>query len=147
VSIGNSVISIEREAFKGCSGLTSVTIPASVKSMDYAVFDGCSSLTSIYMVSHQPPSIDYDLFWGTPDNLIIYVPAGSKETYFADANWEGLPLEEYEVTGIKTLPTATEAVEVYTINGRKAGRFGSMEDARRQLPAGLYIVNRKKMRF
>lgn len=80
-------------------------------------------------------------------NVTIYVPEGSEETYFADENWEDFPLKEYDVTGIKTLQMATEAVEVYTINGRKAGRFGSMEDAHRQLPAGLYIVNGKKMRF
>ena len=47
-SIGNnSVTSIGDNAFYGCSGLTSVTIPSSVTSIGSYAFDGCSSLTSI----------------------------------------------------------------------------------------------------
>ena len=47
VTIPNSVTSIGNWAFYECSGLTSVTIPNSVISIGVAAFDNCSSLQSI----------------------------------------------------------------------------------------------------
>ena len=44
---GLPVMSIGQYAFRGCSGLTSVTIPDSVTSMGDSAFSGCSSLESI----------------------------------------------------------------------------------------------------
>ena len=45
--IPNSVASIESEAFRGCSSLTSVKIPNSVTSIENYVFYCCISLTSV----------------------------------------------------------------------------------------------------
>ena len=47
VTIKKDVTSIGDEAFKNCSGLTSITIPESVTSIGRSAFDGCSGLTSI----------------------------------------------------------------------------------------------------
>ena len=47
VTIPNSVMWIRESAFYGCSGLTSVTIPTSVKSIGDWAFEYCSGLTSI----------------------------------------------------------------------------------------------------
>ncbi|MBQ0075236.1 MAG: leucine-rich repeat protein [Prevotella sp.] len=47
VTIGNSVTSIGSGAFNVCPGLTSVTIPNSVTSIGSYAFRGCSALTSI----------------------------------------------------------------------------------------------------
>ena len=41
------VTAITANAFYGCKGLTSVTIPASIKSIGVSAFYGCNSLTSI----------------------------------------------------------------------------------------------------
>ena len=46
VTIPNSVTSIGGYAFKGCKGLTSVTIPNSVTSIGDYAFGSCSGLTS-----------------------------------------------------------------------------------------------------
>jgi hypothetical protein len=45
--IPNSVTEIGVEAFRGCTGLTSIVIPNSVTEMGYLAFKGCTSLTSI----------------------------------------------------------------------------------------------------
>ena len=47
ITIGNSVTSIGDRAFYGCKGLTSITIPNSVTSIGQSAFAGCTGLTSI----------------------------------------------------------------------------------------------------
>ena len=47
--IPNGVTCIERCAFWGCSGLTSVTIPSSVTSIGSSAFYGCSGLTAVHI--------------------------------------------------------------------------------------------------
>ena len=47
VTIPDSVTSIECQAFYGCTGLTFVTIPDSVTYIGYYAFRGCSGLTEI----------------------------------------------------------------------------------------------------
>ena len=59
VTIPNSVTSIGEFAFYGCSGLTSVTIPMSVTSIGSSAFGGCSSLTSVTVNSNAIASKAY----------------------------------------------------------------------------------------
>ena len=47
VEIPNSVTTIGSSAFSGCSGLTAVEIPNSVTEIDNYAFSGCSGLTSV----------------------------------------------------------------------------------------------------
>ena len=55
--------SIDRRAFAGCSGLTSVEIPASVTSIGSSAFSGCSGLTSVtFGEGSQLESIDVEAF-------------------------------------------------------------------------------------
>ncbi|MCM1349491.1 MAG: leucine-rich repeat protein [Firmicutes bacterium] len=58
-----SVTSIGGSAFKGCSALTSITIPNSVTSIGYYAFKGCSALTSI-TIPNSVTSIDDSVFNG-----------------------------------------------------------------------------------
>ncbi len=47
VTIPDTVTTIEKKAFEGCTNLTSISIPNSVTSIGTSVFSGCKSLTSI----------------------------------------------------------------------------------------------------
>ena len=51
VTIPSSVTSIDAWAFEGCSGLTSLIIPSSVTSIERSAFKGCSGLTSLIIPS------------------------------------------------------------------------------------------------
>ncbi len=61
--IPNSVKSISRYAFGGCTGLTSVTIGNSVSSIGDGVFSGCKGLTSV-TIGDGVTSIGYGAFEG-----------------------------------------------------------------------------------
>ena len=47
ITIPASVINIDGSAFSGCTGLTSITIPSRVTSIDNHAFSGCTGLTNI----------------------------------------------------------------------------------------------------
>ncbi len=49
--IPNSVTTIDRYAFYGCSNLTAIVIPDGVTDIEYGAFSGCSSLTSLIVES------------------------------------------------------------------------------------------------
>ena len=73
VTIPNSVTSIGSSAFRGCSGLTSVTIPNSVTSIGSYVFSSCSGLTSV-TISDSVTSIGDYAFWGCSGLASITIP-------------------------------------------------------------------------
>ncbi|MGX8713094.1 MAG: leucine-rich repeat domain-containing protein [bacterium] len=74
VTIGNSVTSIGYYAFYGCTGLTSVTIPNSVTSIGENVFQFCTGLTSVAFNAENctsAGSFDYKVFSGC-DNITSF---------------------------------------------------------------------------
>ena len=59
---GIAVTSIGSEAFRGCSGLTSIEIPAGVTEIGYSAFEGCSGLKDVYYTGTQE---QWDNIWGS----------------------------------------------------------------------------------
>lgn len=81
------VTSIGGAAFADCSSLASVEIPATVNLISGMAFYMCSSLTSLTVLAITPPALVQQAFEGTSNDLIIYVPAESVDTYKAAENW------------------------------------------------------------
>ncbi len=55
--------------------------------------------------------------------------------------------DESSVTGISTVDATTTdgAVKVFTLNGVLMGTYDSVEAAKSALPAGIYVIGKKKM--
>ena len=120
ITIPNSVTSLGSSCFDGCSSLTSITIPNSVTSLGNSCFNGCSSLTSIYMLPSTPPSTESGIFYNAPLETVYVVDEDAKTAYQAQVPWS-----EYEIvvmpTGIEeveTDKTAPTIVGYYDLNGK-----------------------------
>ena len=71
--------------FAGCFSIESVTIPNSVTEIGSNAFNSCAKLTRIYLKPITPPSLNNTQAFS--NTMIIYVPAGSGDTYRSATNW------------------------------------------------------------
>jgi uncharacterized repeat protein (TIGR02543 family) len=116
------VTSIGDEAFSGCSGLSSLTLPAGVTSLGYLAFAECSGLTSVTNLSGTPQSIDISMyvFLGLAlENISLAVPASSVAAYGSAAVWEDFS----PITGLARLEVAPNNASWGSIIGTAAGLY------------------------
>lgn len=86
--IPNGVLSIGYGAFENATGLTSITLPGSVTTIGEHAFDHCTGLTTIIVESYDPPTIESNAFLNVnTENITVYVPCGSVNTYKTAAGW------------------------------------------------------------
>ena len=88
VDIPSGVIgTIGVKAFIHCTSLTNVDIPSSVTLLGAQCFQQCTALTSLTVRATTPPTVGYNALSGINQNVVIYVPAESVETYKAASGW------------------------------------------------------------
>ena len=109
VTIPSSVTSIGGSAFEGCSGLTSVTIPSSVTEIGGAAFKGCSGLTSVTIPS-SVTSIGGSTFSGCSGLTSLTLPSGV--TWIGGATFSGCS----SLTSL-TLPSGVTLIGDYAFSG------------------------------
>ncbi len=88
LAIPEGVKAIGSNAFRSCSGLTSVTIPNSVTTIGSYAFSGCSGLTSV-TIPNSVTTIGVEAFYGCSgltspvynSNCFAYMPTSYKGTY------------------------------------------------------------------
>ena len=79
--------SIGSFAFVGCTSLEYADI-SNTSSIGNSAFSGCSSLKTVICTQTTPPTLGETVFWGAHNDLKIYVPTESVETY--KASWVAL---------------------------------------------------------
>ena len=69
-------VSIDDNAFKGCSSLTDIKFPSTITSIGTSAFEGCSSLTDIVDIPESITSISDRTFYGCKALTHVEIPAG-----------------------------------------------------------------------
>lgn len=103
IEIPNSVTFIGDNAFRNCSGLTSAMIGNSVTSIGSYAFSGCNKLTSVTCKATTPPTL-YDYVFDVYFNDVpLYVPAASVETYKATSQWNNFDVQPINTEAIPSV--------------------------------------------
>ncbi len=122
LSIENGTKGIAAEAFSGCTGLTSVSVPASVTSISTQAFYGCSGLTSV-SIGDGVMSIEAGAFYGCSSLASFSIPASVTEigqNAFTNTKWysdhaDGLLYQDNWLLGYKgSKPTGELSIETGT---------------------------------
>ena len=109
VTIPSSVTSIDAWAFEGCSGLTSLIIPSSVTSIERSAFKDCSGLTSLILPS-SVTSIGSYVFENCSGLTSITIP--SSVTEIGESVFEGCS----GLTNL-TIPSSVTSIERSAFEG------------------------------
>ena len=137
VTIPASVTSLGNYEFSGCTGLTSVTLPASVTSIDNSSFSGCTGLSSITL----PASVTFigsGAFSGCTGLTSVSLPASV--TYIGDRAFQSCTgLTSFAVTPGNTHFSSVDG-SLYNVSGTSllvcpGGRTGGYS-----IPAGVTSI-------
>ena len=128
ITIPEGVTSIGRWTFGSCDGLTSITIPESVKSIGEYAFDRCGGLTSITILSSDA-SIGDDAFrYCVVTSFNVDNSLNAKENDYWGAkicNGQGLAIENNTVTACAKWVTSATIPEGVTSIGASAFMYCS----------------------
>lgn len=114
-----------------CEGLTSVTIPQSINTIEKNAFLGCSNLKDVYLLWKEPKSVSNEIFGGIPTTNIIlktlHIPYGSKDKYeniepwkyFWDIVDDAMPILTVTADNKSRMYAEYNPVFTYTLSGLK----------------------------
>ena len=131
VVITNGVTSIGNHAFRECTSLASIDIPASVTSIGNYAFWGCTGLLDVMMNSATPPTLGSDAFYGCSSLNAIYVPSGAIAAYKSADGWKDYKdkILGYGGCGDNVLFTYDSTTKTLSISGTGAMADYNGEDA------------------
>ena len=102
VTIPNSVTSIGRGLFYGCTGLTSVTIGNSVTSIGNSAFYGCTGPTRIEAYPNPAKvSMGSDVFYDVPKDGTLHVLPKYLSAYLTADQWKEFYNIKADLTYVK----------------------------------------------
>ena len=125
-----SVMAIAANAFKGCTGLTSVTLPKSICSIGEDAFNGCTNVTDVYLNTTYLFGKSYFQNWlddgqddfkpgratkchVIPDLVDIFTQKqNNANTFYPNVTFEALADEEFTVGNLTYRVTDDAKVEV-----------------------------------
>jgi len=88
ITLPSGLTSIGNNCFNACRSLTTLTIPSTVTTISSDAFAGCRSMQEYHFKSTTPPSLgNVNVFFGIPENCVIYVPQASLDTYKGASTW------------------------------------------------------------
>ena len=121
ISIPQTVTNLDTYCFGFCTGLSSITIPSSVTNVGYACFEGCSALTSLIMLPTTPPSASDKIFYNTPMETVYVVDEDAKTRYQAKTPWNAYEVVVMEagIDDLKLEKDAPAVVGCYDLSGKK----------------------------
>ena len=82
-----NVSSLGENEFKGCSNLTSISIPSWVTNIGKEAFNGCNSLTDVWAYMKTPLDIESTTF-SNSSNATLHVPVNSIAAYASAYYWK-----------------------------------------------------------
>lgn len=146
VTIPNSVTTIGDMAFDYCDALASVTIGDSVTTIGNRAFYYCDALIYIYNLSTTPVECKPNFPDKVLMNATLYVPTGTLEAYQKVDPWRNFwNIEETDFSGIEDITINEKSgYNIYNLQGVQVLRTDNPKMIN-TLPAGIYIVNGKKM--
>ncbi len=153
VTMGDGVKKIGNWAFSGCSNLDYFNFGSGMQSIGDEAFSDCTNLTMLISYAQVPPtcgsmSLDDINKW----ECVLKIPQNSLSAYQAADQWKEFFFIEDVLTGINEIEAETEGDaqgdvrgDVYSLNGTLLKRNVNVNRLNSILPAGLYVVNGKKV--
>ena len=153
VTMGDGVKKIGNWAFSGCSNLDYFNFGSGMQSIGDEAFSDCTNLTMLISYAEVPPTcgsmaLDDINKW----ECVLRVPQNSLSAYQAADQWKEFFFIEDVLTGINEIEAETEGDaqgdvrgDVYSLNGTLLKRNVNVNRLNCILPAGLYVVNGRKV--